>query len=453
MNKLLAVIKREYVERVRTKMFIVLTILGPFMLAIFTVVPGLLFSIKTGGPTRIAIVDQSDRLYDRVRTSILDDKDDDDAKKSGADAQSEAMNSNTKDRAQEAGKRMGGSYAVEKVDLAGRPLQDVQRELNLRISKDQLDAYIVLPREILKDGKAEFYGRNAGDVITRGQIERRLSQAVREQRMADENISESRVRELSRPVDMTTKPINDKGEVGAEDSGGGFILVFILGFLIYITIIMYGQFILGAVIEEKETRIIEVLFSSVRSFTLMMGKLIGVSLVALTQYAIWGLAFGLFVLYGVGMLEASGVGFKLPPLPLSMFAYFFLFLLLGYFLYATLYALIGSMVTTAQEGGMVAMPVLFMLIMGFYLAFPIIRSPNSSFAFWASMVPFFSPITMLVRIVTQTPPFWQIALSLAIGFATVVALVWLASRIYRIGMLMYGKRATIPEVIRWVRQA
>jgi ABC-2 type transport system permease protein len=383
----------------------------------------------------------------------MQDSSEDDAPPAGADAQVEAMNSNMKERSQSAAKRIKGTYSLEKVDLAGRPLEDVQRELNLRISKDQLDGYIVLPKEILKDGKAEFYGRNAGDVFTRGELERRLSQAVREQRMADEKISEARVRELSKPVDMTTKPINEKGEVGAEDSGGGFILVFVLGFMIYITIIMYGQFILGAVIEEKETRIIEVLFSSVRSFTLMMGKLIGVSLVALTQYAIWGLAFAAFVAYGVGMLESSGIAFKLPPLPMSMFVYFFLFLLLGYFIYATLYAVIGSMVTTAQEGGMLAMPVLFTLIMGFYLSFMIIRSPNSSFAFWASMVPFFSPITMLVRIVTQTPPFWQIALSLLIGFATVLALVWLAARIYRIGMLMYGKRATIPEVFRWVRQA
>ena len=451
MNKLLAVIKREYIERVRTKMFLVLTILGPFMFAIFTVVPGLLLSIKTGGPTRIVIVDQTDKLYDRVRTSLLEDKDDEDSAKTGSNAQ--ALNSNVNDRTKEASKRINGRYAIERVTLTGRSLDDVQRELNLRISKDQLDGYVVLPAEILKDGKAEFYGRNVGDVITRNQLERRLSQAVREQRMADEHISESRVRELSKPIDMTTKRINDKGEIGAEDSGGGFILVFILGFLIYITIIMYGQFILGAVIEEKETRVIEVLFSSVRSFTLMIGKLIGVSLVALTQYAIWGLAFAAFALYGIGMLAASGVPFKLPPLPASIFVYFFLFLLLGYFLYATLYAVIGSMVTTAQEGGMLAMPVLFMLIMGFYLSFVIIQSPNSTFAFWASMVPFFSPITMLVRIVTQTPPFWQIALSLLIGFGTVVGLIWLASRIYRVGMLMYGKRATIPEVLRWVRQA
>jgi ABC-2 type transport system permease protein len=110
-------------------------------------------------------------------------------------------------------------------------------------------------------------------------------------------------------------------------------------------------------------------------------------------------------------------------------------------------------VTTAQEGGQLAIPVVFLLMMALYMAFPVIRSPNSSFAFWVSMVPFFSPITMIVRIVAQTPPFWQIALSFGIGLVTMILLLWLASRIYRIGMLMYGKKATIPEVIRWVRQA
>jgi len=116
------------------------------------------------------------------------------------------------------------------------------------------------------------------------------------------------------------------------------------------------------------------------------------------------------------------------------------------------YVLIGSMVTSAQEGGQLALPVVFVLMAGLYMGFPVIRSPNSSFAFWVSLFPFFSPITMVVRIVAQTPPTWQIVLSLCIAAATALLVLWLSSRIYRIGMLMYGKKATIPEVMRWVRQ-
>src|SRR5207244_4521897 len=179
--------------------------------------------------------------------------------------------------------------------------------------------------------------------------------------------------------------------------------------------------ILVVVVEEKETRIAEILFSSVRSFQLLFGKLVGVSLVALTQLAIWFAAFVLLSAGGIGLLKAQGLGdINLPHLPPLFFLYFFLFFILGYFIYATVYALVGSMVTTTQEGGQVAMPIIFLLIIGFYMAFPVIRAPNSPFAFWVSMFPFFAPITMLVRIVSQTPPPWQIALSLLIGAATLL---------------------------------
>ena len=239
-------------------------------------------------------------------------------------------------------------------------------------------------------------------------------------------------------------------EAGGKESKGeaSFFFVFGIGLLIYMSVLLYGQFVLGAVIEEKETRIAEILFSSMRSFPLMMGKLVGVSLVALTQLGIWAMAFLAFSLWAAG-----GSSITLPHIPPMLFVYFVAYFLMGYFIYATVYAVVGSMVTTTQEGGQLALPVVLMLVAGFYLSFNIIRSPSSPLAFWASMFPFFAPITMLVRIVTETPPLWQILLSLGIGVATVVGLMWVASRIYRVGMLMTGKKATIPEVWRWVREA
>jgi len=176
-------------------------------------------------------------------------------------------------------------------------------------------------------------------------------------------------------------------------------------------------------------------------------------LVALTQLAIWGTAFGVFALYGVNLLASRGIRTNIPSIPFSHYIYFGLFFLLGYFIYATMYALVGSMVTNAQEGGQLAMPIILILVISFYLFLPVSRSPDSSFSFWVSMLPLSAPVAMLVRIVTQTPPFWQIALSLLIGFGTVLLIMWAASRIYRVGMLMYGKRASIPEALRWARQA
>lgn len=451
MKKFLAVVKREYVQRVRSKMFVVATVLGPLMLALFTVLPAFIAGIDAGGPTRIAVVDESGKMMERFEQTLNRKEDEEGDEEQTRKSPVETVNSNQQERLESAGHLGGGRFQVERVPLNGRSLDDVKKELTERIRSGKLDVYVVLPRDILENGQAEYYGRNTGDVFTRGRLSDRLTSAVRDERLAEKNIAPSVVREINRPVTLNSTTISESGE--SKDSGAGFYLVFGMGFVIYLTILMYGQVILGAVIEEKETRIAEILFSSIRAFPLMMGKLIGVSLVALTQLAIWGLSFVALAVYGSQALSNRGMSISLPHMPPVFALYFALFFLLGYYIYSTIYALVGSMVTTAQEGGQMALPVVLLLVIAFYMAFPVIRSPNSSFAFWVSMVPFFAPITMLVRIVTETPPVWQIVLSLTIGFATVALLTWLAARIYRVGMLMYGKRATIPEVWRWLRQS
>ena len=449
MDKLLAIIKREYLQRVRSRMFLVWTILGPIMLVFFSVVPALVFRIKTGEPTRIAVVDQTGKMYERVRASLMDERPPTQAE-TAESSPVRNINASPEERMRRAGNDITGSYAVEAANPAGRKLDELVEELNERVRKNELDGFIIIPPDVLTSGRISYYGRNTGDLITQDQIRSRVATAIRDQIIAEANVSQKVFAEISKPLRMESERVTATGS--ERDSGSSFFLVLIVGFLIYLMLVTYGQVILGAVVEEKETRIAEILFSSVRSFTLMIGKLIGVSLVALTQYGIWALAFTLFALYGVGMLATQGIPVTLPAIPLSLVLYFIIFFLLGYFIYATIYALVGAMVTTAQEGGQIALPIIFLLMIGFYMAFPVMRSPNSSFAFWVSMFPFWSPITMMVRIVAQQPPFWEIALSILIGVATVVLLIWLAARVYRIGMLMYGKRASIPEVIRWVRQ-
>ncbi len=347
MKKFLAVVKREYIQRVRTKMFIFATILGPLVISLFGIVPALIFNIKAGEPVSIAIVDETGRLYQRVHDSILNDVSELEEEVSTSDS---ARGIKPEPEAQPDQIPSAG-FELEQIPLNGRSTEEIKAELNERVRANDLDGYLIL-------------------------------------------------------------------------------------------------IILGAVIEEKETRIAEILFSSLKPFTLMIGKIVGISLVALTQFGVWGLAFIVFVVLG-----ARELSINIPDIAPMVYVYFGLFFLLGYFIYATIYALIGSMVTTAQEGGQLAMPIILLLVIGFYFAFPVIQSPDSSMAFWASMVPFFSPITMLVRIVALTPPFWQIALSLIIGVATVLLLLWVAARIYRTGMLMYGKRASIPEAWRWVRES
>jgi len=447
MRKFLAIVKREYVQRVRSKMFVLITVLGPVVISFFGIAPALIFSIQAGGPLKIAVVDQTGKLYRHFYDSVTEES----RPKYPQTANVNLMNRDTSQRFQELGEQRKNSFELEEIDPEGRPLSDIKHQLDARVLAKDLDGYLILPANLLENGKPEYFGRNTGDVLTTKFLTEALSRTVRQQRLADANIDVKIVQQLSEPVQLAATKVSASG--GVADRGEGFALVFGAGFIMYLTILMYGQMILGAVIAEKETRISEILFSSVRPFTLMMGKLVGVSLVALTQLAIWGLAFLAFAAFGVSLLAARGVPLHVPNVPVINFVYFGLFFLLGYFIYSTIYALIGSMVTTAQEGGQLSMPVVLLPLIGFYLFLPVSRSPDSSLAFWVSMFPFFSPMTMLTRIVTQTPPFWQIALSLAIGFGTVGLLTWLAARIYRVGMLMAGKKATIREVMRWVRQA
>ena len=440
MTKFLAVLKREYIQRVRAKMFIVSTILLPVVMSLFGLVPAIILSIDAGSPTRVAIVDQTGKMFAHLNQALTNEQSD------------QESNANQNSAAQRAtGGQSFGNFELENIDVVNQPVDQIRTDLDTQLRERKLDGYVVLPPDFLTAGRAEYFNRNPGDVLSQRVLQSALNRAVREQRLIEANVDGRTRQELFRPVNLQAIKVGDSGK--ERDSGGSFVMVFGVGFVMYLAILMYGQVVLGAVIEEKETRIAEILFSSVKPFTLLMGKLVGVSLVALTQLAIWGLAFSAFALYGVGFLASRGLRATIPSIPFSHYIYFGLFFLLGYFIYATIYALVGSMVTTAQEGGQLAMPIILILVISFYLFLPVSRSPDSSFSFWVSMLPFSAPVAMLVRIVTQTPPFWQIALSLLIGFSSVLVIMWIASRIYRVGMLMYGKRASIPEALRWARQA
>lgn len=232
-----------------------------------------------------------------------------------------------------------------------------------------------------------------------------------------------------------------------------FIASLVIGMMIYISLTIYGQVIMGAVVEEKETRIAEILFSSARPIELMFGKLVGVGLAGLTQLAIWSASLAALVAFLSTQADAGPLLSSLPQVTPLMVLYFFTYFIVGYFIYASIFALIGSMVTSVQEGGQFAFPPIMIMLIGFYFCFAVIRDPNSDLSFWVSIAPLFAPLTMPVRILAEMPPFWQIALSIVLNCLTIAVIVWVASRVYRVGMLMYGKRATIPEVFKWIRRA
>ncbi|MDQ3043074.1 MAG: ABC transporter permease [Acidobacteriota bacterium] len=450
MRKFLAVVKHEYKKIVLKWSFIIGTLLFPIIAAGFAVVPAIIFSIK-GEPTRIAVVDQSGKLSARLKENLS-------VERMSAKVQQAAKDSlknfdaSQQERLNKSAEQLGASFVFTDYDFADKPLEQIRRELGEKITAKELDAYLIIPDYLdAADAKYEFRSRKAGDFGGERNLKDALNQAVRSERLAGANISEEQLKDLSRNVDFDSKSLDEKGD--EKDTDGVFIASFIIGLMIYITLAIYGQMILAAVVEEKETRIAEILFSSARPFELMMGKLTGVGLAGLTQLGIWITSALVLVGFGMAQMSAAGMNISIPNISPLMVILFFVYFLLGFFIYASIFALIGSMVTTVQEGGQFSFPPIMLLLVGFYFSFAVIRDPNSSLSFWVSIAPFFAPITMPVRILAETPPLWQIGLSIFINAAAIAGLIWLASRVYRVGMLMYGKRATIPEVWKWIRQS
>jgi ABC-2 type transport system permease protein len=450
MQKFLAVVRHEYRKVVLKWSFLIGTLLMPFLAGCFALVPALIFSLK-GEPTRIVIVDPTGKIESRLKENLSPEKVEAKARKAAERAVTE-VNISQQDQVKRNTEMLGGGFTFIHYDAQGSLTTQTRTDLNSMILNGEADAYLIIPENFdSPDATFEFRSRKAGDVIGNDTFEDALNHAVRSQRLADANISEAQLGELSRPINIDSKGIDERGE--ETDSEAVWIASFVIGLMIYLTLAIYGQAIMGAVVEEKETRIAEILFSSARPFELMMGKLVGVGLAGLTQLSIWVGSAAILISVIALQTDLSDVIGSLPTITPLMIVYFLIFFLLGFFIYASIFALIGSMVTTVQEGGQFAFPPIMLMLAGFYLSFAVIRDPNSTLSFWASIAPFFAPITMPVRILSETPPFWQIGLAFLINAITIAGLIWLASRVYRIGMLMYGKRATIPEVWKWIRQA
>lgn len=450
MQKFLAVVKHEYKRIVLKWSFLIGTLLLPFIASMFAVVPALIFSIKSE-PSRIALVDRTGKIAPRIKENLSPERV---AAKSEEAAQESVkdLNVSQEEKIKRDAAQFGQGFLFQDYDIGGRSVDEVRQDLTSKIISAEIDAYLIIPDD-LDAPKAvfEFRSRKASDFVTNKMLEDAVNQAARSQRLADANISEAKVRELSKNITLDTKKVDEKGD--EKDSDGLMVVSFVIALMIYIVLIIYGQLIMGAVVEEKETRIAEILFSSAKPFELMMGKLVGVGLAGLTQLSIWiGSILAITAALAVG---AGGLNLPvaLPPITPLMVVYFFIFFLLGFFIYASIFALIGSIVTNAQEGGQFSFPPIMILLIGFYFSFAVIRDPNSSLSFWVSIAPFFAPITMPVRILAETPPFWEIALAIFVNVVAIAGLVWVAGRVYRIGMLMYGKRATIPEVWKWIRQS
>ncbi len=243
-------------------------------------------------------------------------------------------------------------------------------------------------------------------------------------------------------------------KAGEEKSGGelNFLVGFVFVLLVFIPVLLYGQEVLRGIIQEKTDRIVEILVSSMTPMELLSGKILGMAAVGLTQIGIWIAMAGAFMAFGAAMAAAAGVNlgqFLRPGIAL----WFVVFFVLGYLINVCFYAVGGSIVNSEKEAQQVLGPVMIVMMLPWFLVMPIIMNPDSTLSTVLSLIPIWTPITMFIRVLVSEPPLWQVLLSVALASGAVVFFFWVTAKIFRVGLLSYGKRPTVPELWRWLKVA
>jgi ABC-2 type transport system permease protein len=414
MREVLLIARREYLERVRSRAFLMMTILFPLMIGLL--LGGSIFAGKLGsGVKDIAIASNDVALARAV----------------AAEMQSEPAQ----------------DTPLEVV----APASDAQRaELNRRVEDKALDGYLWLEQ---KPGaevpEVSFISRSAGDLFSLGGIESAVDHGLERERLVEHGVSSAEITAMTRHPDIQTMQIRE-GRLTPSNSLKSFFGAYAMMFLIYFTVVFYGMNVARSVVEEKTSRIFEVLLSTVRPQALMAGKLLGVGAAGLTQMAIWFLVVSTIVGTSAGASLGSGglAAFGIHPQQLFFLAAYFL---LGFFFYSAIAAAVGASVSSEQEIQQFSIVIVAPLTVGMVLISYIVGNPTALPVVLLSLFPPCAPIVMFLRMSSQMPPAWQIALSMVLMLLSIWAAIWVASRIYRVGILMYGKRATLPEILRWMR--
>jgi ABC-2 type transport system permease protein len=422
MKKMLLVARREYLDRVKKKSFLIGTILGPVLMGLLIFAPALLFKLSPETRTTVSVIDLTGDVYAQMETALVDTLDDGTPK-----------------------------FILREIEADVTGLEEAKRVLNLEVENDAIDGYLVIQADILDEGKAVFYGKRIGDIKTLERIERALSNVVVGMRLSSRGLDYSEVKGLIKGVELETMQVTDKG----VEKRGGFDFIFMSSFLfimmLYMTILMWGVAVQRSIIEEKNNRVIEVLLSSLRPEDLLFGKIFGVGAVGLTQYAVWGLVGSIMTAYGLTM--GGPVAELAGNLSFATLGFFILYYVLGFLFYATMFAGIGSVCNTDQEAQQMQTPIILCLVFTILVPMMVIQRPDSLFATVISLIPLFTPIVMFMRINVLMPPAWQIALSVIIMILAIWFAGKLSARIFRTGILMYGKKPDAREILKWLKRA
>jgi ABC-2 type transport system permease protein len=436
MGKLIAIIKREYLERVRTKWFVIATLLGPLLFLAMTVLPAL-FVARTKASsetTNITIIDATGSSLGQRVTALLSD----------SSVRKPTLTV------------VSPSALVAAESLATKDVLNKSRQ-----------GYLILDSASLLGKKVRYAGRNTTTVPDMRRVGDAVDKAVLAVRLEGSGLTQARIDSLT-DVDVRLDK-TQLSDAGREKSGaGGTVLGVIVAFLLYIVLMVYGQSVLRSVIEEKTTRVAEVVISSVRPEILLAGKIIGIGAVAVTQLIVWiagSLWIGANVVPAFIKSRQTGVGpaaadslartteffSSIPSFSPGLTLALLLFFVLGFIFYSCLYAAVGSTVNSESEAQQAATPVVMLLILTAICIQPVALAPQSSLAVVMSMLPFSAPMMMPMRMSLSSVPAWQLLVSLGGMLVGCVAAIWFSARIYRVGLLMYGKRPSIRELFKWLR--
>jgi ABC-2 type transport system permease protein len=436
--KIWTIIKKEYKQIVKKKSFVISTILTPVMMAGFIFLPMLL--TKMGREVKTIIIeDHSGIVLQPFEKKVAADKEVETVLKLKFKATSEpAVKSEEQNK------------LIKEYEQALADKKEVQLQLipeyKQKILDKEIDGLVLIPENVKETRRIFFCALNISDFVTNKYITSTVQKILSEKILTDQNIDLKIVEEAIRDVDLGTFKVKKEGTT--KTSSGMEYMMSIFMLTILFTIIMaYGQLIMRGVLEEKSSRIVEVLISSTRTQTLFYGKIIGIGLAGLTQVGIWlALAVGLMARSSLG-IDKGIVNFLTPELAV----YFTIFFIIGYFMFSIMFSIVGASVNTDQEAQQYAAPITYLLLIPFIIGIMVTQNPNTPLVIIASLFPLFTPTLMFMRISVAVPSFLQIALSMVLSILFTMFLAWLGAKIFRVGILMYGKKPSVKEIMKWVK--
>ncbi len=414
MRETFVIAKREFLERVRTKWFVAMTILGPILMVGLILVPALLAGRGSEG-ARIDIIDQTGKVGEPLKASLA--------------ADDEHWNATIVD-----------------------PAATDEQELG-RVRTKTINGFIRVPADALTKGQVVYRGDNATNSAVGATLQKNVTRAVLMVRGADLNLNPQQLKDLLQPPSI--RAFHTTGATTGESGAGTFLLGYIIAFLLYMVITLYGINVLRSIVTEKSTRVVELMVAATKPRSMMSGKILGVGGAGLAQVAVWFVFGGIALAYRVEILKALGAGKEaasvLPSLDPIQVIVIIAYFILGYLFYSSMYAAIGATVSSEQDSQQAAVPITMFLVIGMVSMTAITGDPRGGTSAIMTLVPMWSPMLMPLRYILGGASPGEVALSLGILAASTFLVARAAAKIYRVGILMYGKRPGFGELLRWLR--